>query len=149
MDGSHGEHVKIIVLSPDEVGSWWLSPLKTILLTGFGFLFLVFGAIGILIPVWPTTPFVLLAVACFSSAPRIRARIMTIPFFREHVENYESRKGLTKKTFIISMVWLWGMLVLSAALIRSIRSLLLLTVVGIAVTIHLVWMAKAKEKGAS
>ncbi len=123
--------------------------MKTTLLTGLGFIFLVFGAIGILVPVWPTTPFVLAAVGCFSSAPRIRARIISIPFFREHVENYEHRRGLTRKTFIISMVWLWGMLILSAALIRSLWSLLLLAVVGITVTIHLVWMAKAKEEGRS
>lgn len=123
--------------------------MKTTLLTGVGFIFLVFGAIGILVPVWPTTPFVLAAVDCFSSAPRIRARIISIPFFREHVENYEHRRGLTRKTFIISMVWLWGMLILSAALIRSLWSLLLLAVVGITVTIHLVWMAKAKEEGRS
>ncbi|NLW88847.1 MAG: DUF454 domain-containing protein [Clostridiaceae bacterium] len=120
--------------------------MKTILLTVLGFLFLVFGAIGILIPVWSTTPFVLAAVACLSSAPRIRARIVAIPFFREHIENYEHRRGLTRKTFIISMAWLWGMLILSGALIRSMWSLLLLSVIGITVTIHLLWMAKARKE---
>ncbi len=120
--------------------------MKTILMTGIGFLLLLFGAIGILVPVWPTTPFVLAAVGCFSSAPRIRARIVAIPFFREHIENYEHRKGLTGKTLIISMAWLWGMLILSAVLIRSMWSLLLLSVIGIAVTIHLVWTAKAKKE---
>ncbi|NLM74860.1 MAG: DUF454 domain-containing protein, partial [Clostridiaceae bacterium] len=56
--------------------------LKTFLLTGLGFFFLGLGVIGLLLPVWPTTPFVLLSVACFSSAPRIKARIMKVSFFR-------------------------------------------------------------------
>ena len=60
--------------------------LKTIMLTGLGLIFLGLGAIGLLLPVWPTTPFVLASVACFSSAPRIKARIMKISFFKEHIE---------------------------------------------------------------
>lgn len=75
---------------------------KIMLLTGLGFVFLGLGAIGVFLPVWPTTPFVLLSVACFSSSPRIKAWILRNKFFREHVENYENRTGLRKKT-----VWLY------------------------------------------
>jgi uncharacterized membrane protein YbaN (DUF454 family) len=120
--------------------------LKTILLTILGFIFLGLGAIGLLLPVWPTTPFVLLSIACFSSAPRIKARIMKIPLFREHIENYEHRTGLSRKTVFCSLIWLWGMLLLSMALIRTIWVILLLLVVGIAVTSHILWMARASNR---
>lgn len=120
--------------------------LKTIVLTGLGLFFLVLGAIGLFIPVWPTTPFVLLAVACCSSVPQIRTRIMSIPFFREHIENYERRRGLTKKTLWFSLGWLWGMLLLSMLLIRSGLVSLLLSLIGLAVTLHLLWMAKGRNK---
>ncbi len=120
--------------------------MKTILLTGFGFFFLGVGAVGLLLPVWPTTPFVLVSVACFSSAPRIKARIMKISFFREYIENYEYRKGLSQKTLWLSMTWLWGMLLLSILMIRTAWSSILLPLVGLAVTFHLVWMAKGRKK---
>ncbi|NLB80594.1 MAG: DUF454 domain-containing protein, partial [Clostridiaceae bacterium] len=130
----------IIVISPinknkrgDELH------LKTILLTAIGFVFLGLGAIGILLPVWPTTPFVLVSVACFSSAPRIKARIVKITFFREHIENYEHRTGLSRKTVSHSMIWLWGMLLLSMAIIRTFWIIILLLVVGVAVTTHILW----------
>ncbi|NLF34909.1 MAG: DUF454 domain-containing protein [Clostridiales bacterium] len=119
--------------------------LKTIFLTGLGFLFLGFGAVGVLLPVWPTTPFVLLSVACFSSAPRIKARIMKLSFFREHIENYEHRQGLSHKTIGISLGWLWGMLLLSMALTRTAWVSLLLFLVGLAVTCHILWMAKGRR----
>jgi len=121
--------------------------LKTILLTGFGFFFLVLGAAGLIIPVWPTTPFVLLAAACFSSAPRIKARIMSIPFFREHIVNYGQRTGLSRKTVLISLVWLWGMLLLSMALTHKARTLCILPIIGLTVTCHILLMAKGRNKG--
>lgn len=116
-------------------------PIKIILLTILGFIFLTLGAIGIFLPVWPTTPFVLLSVACFSSAPRIRAKIMKISFFKEHVENYEKRIGLRKKTVLISLLWLWSMLLISIFIVKNIRITFLLLLIGIAVTIHILLMA--------
>ncbi len=118
--------------------------IKVVLLTVLGFLFLGLGAIGLLFPVWPTTPFVLVAAACFSGTPYLRKKIMQIGFFREHIENYENRNGLSQKTITISLVYLWGMLLLSALLVRKLWLVLLLAVVGIAVTAHLLYMAKGK-----
>ncbi len=118
---------------------------KTVVLTCFGFIFLGLGAIGVLLPVWPTTPFVLVSVACFSSSPRIKARILKISFFKEHIENYEHRTGLSKKTFWISIVWLWGMLLLSMLLVDNLWITLLLLFIGIAVTSHILCMSKGRE----
>lgn len=118
--------------------------IKTILLTGLGFIFLGLGAIGLLLPVWPTTPFVLVSVACFSSTPHIKSKIMKISFFREHIENYEHRTGLSKKTLWISMVWLWSMLIISMIVMQTIWISLLLSFIGITVTIHILCIARAK-----
>lgn len=126
-------------------------PIKILLLTALGFIFLGLGAIGLFLPVWPTTPFVLLSVACFSSAPRIKARIMKISFFREHVENYENRTGLKKKTVGISLIWLWGMMGISMILVKNPWFTFLLSMIGVAVTAHILFMARSRdreEKGA-
>lgn len=56
--------------------------MKTILLTVIGFLLLGVGAIGVVLPVLPTTPFVLLAVGCFSAVPGVQVQIMRVSFFR-------------------------------------------------------------------
>ena len=120
--------------------------IKIILLTALGFIFLGLGIIGLFLPVWPTTPFVLVSVACFSSTPKIKARIIKLPLFREHIENYEHRTGLSRKTVCYSMIWLWGMLILSMAIIRTFWIITLLLIVGVAVTIHILWMAKASSR---
>lgn len=120
--------------------------LKTILLTALGFVFLGLGAIGILLPVWPTTPFVLVSVACFSSAPGIKAQILKIPIFREHIENYERRTGLPKKTVRTSLIWLWGTLLISMVLIREVWIIAFLILVGVLVTLHILSIAKPKNQ---
>ena len=117
------------------------------MLASVGFIFLGLGAIGLLLPVWPTTPFVLVSVACFSSTPRIKSRIMEITFFKEHIENYEHRTGLSKKTFWVSMCWLWGMLILSMHLTHNTLNIVLLFIVGISVTFHILWMSKGRKGG--
>lgn len=118
--------------------------LKTIVLIGSGFLFLSLGAIGLFFPIWPTTPFILVSAACFSSSPRIKARVMKITFFREHIENYEKREGLSRKTVLISLSWLWSMLILSMLLVQLLWLACLLSIIGIAVSLHIIFMAKAK-----
>ncbi|HZK38678.1 MAG TPA: YbaN family protein [Clostridia bacterium] len=120
--------------------------LKIILLTGLGFIFLGLGAMGLLLPVWPTTPFVLLSVACFSSAPHIKARIMKNSFFKEHIENYEHRTGLSKKTVWISLVWLWSMLIVSMMLTQSTWVSVLLLLIGSGVTSHILWIARTRGR---
>ncbi len=120
--------------------------LKNALLTGAGILLLAFGAVGLFLPIWPTTPFVLLSAACLSGSPALRAKIMRIGFFQEHFENYKSRRGLSKKTVVISLGYLWGMLALSMAFASN--AWLLLCGVGAVVTIHILCMARRKEKTA-
>ncbi|NMA80035.1 MAG: DUF454 domain-containing protein [Clostridiales bacterium] len=120
---------------------------KKCLMPSIGFVFLGLGAIGVILPIWPTTPFVLVSVACFSSSPRIKAKIMKIPFFREHIENYNNRNGLSSKTLLISLIWLWGMLIISMSIIRELWAFILLSIVGSAVTTHILFVARPKDKG--
>lgn len=69
---------------------------------------------------------------------------MKIGFFREHIENYERRTGLSKRTVGISLGYLWGMMILSIALIQTLWIRLLLLAIGAAVTVHILWMARSK-----
>lgn len=120
--------------------------LKRTLLLAAGFVMLAFGTIGLFLPVWPTTPFVLVAAACFAHNPRIYARMLKIPLFREYIESYREGKGLSKRTVTKSLTLLWGMLALSAFLLKSIWAAVGLAAVGAAVTAHILSIAKPKKE---
>lgn len=119
--------------------------IKVLLLTAVGFLSLALGAIGLLLPVWPTTPFVLVAAGCFSGTPRLRAKLLRISFFREYIESYQAKTGLSRRTVTVSLSFLWGMLILSALLVQAAWLRLLLAGVGAAVTAHILWIAGARR----
>ena len=119
--------------------------IKTVILITFGYIFLGLGAVGLFLPLLPTTPFVLLSAACFSASPKLKAKIMKIPFFKEYIENYQNKTGLRRKTVWISMIGLWGMLILSAVLMKKVWVCVLLFCVGAAVTWHILWIAKRRN----
>ena len=110
----------------------------------FGFVLLVCGGVGVLVPLWPTTPFVLLAVWCFSATPWVQRKILAIGFFREHYDNYTTGKGLDRKTVVESLIFLWSMLGLSGFFSQEPRVILLLCIVGVSVTGHILWVAHGK-----
>jgi uncharacterized membrane protein YbaN (DUF454 family) len=119
--------------------------IKSILLAVAGVLLLLLGAIGLFLPVWPTTPFVLAAAGCLSATPRLKAVVLRMPIFREYIENYRTRSGLPRKTVVVSLSSLWGMLALSAALSQRLWLSLLLAAVGAAVTAHILTIAKSRK----
>ncbi len=118
--------------------------IKGVLLAGAGVILLLLGLIGLLLPVWPTTPFVLAAFGCLAGAPRLRALILRVPLFREYVENYRARRGLKRGTVISSLSFLWGMLAVSVTLTKKLWLALLLFGIGAAVTVHILMIAKPK-----
>lgn len=121
------------------------SRLRLLFLTAAGILLLAIGAVGIVVPIWPTTPFVLCAVGCFSGNPALRARILKIKFVREYYENYQTRGGLSKPTVIKGLAFLWVTLTISFFFAGLLWLKLLLFFVGAAVTLHILIMARAKK----
>ena len=120
--------------------------IKNVLLCGVGFLMLALGAIGLFLPVWPTTPFILVASGCFVSTPALYARIIKIPFVSEYIRNYRDRKGISGRTVAVSLIFLWGMLAVSALHVGKPWIICLLALIGIAVTVHIVWIAKPGKR---
>ena len=62
-----------------------------------GFLFLALGAIGIFLPVWPTTIFWIVAALCFArSSPAMRDWIYARPKFGPPIQQFIERGTLSR-----------------------------------------------------
>ena len=68
--------------------------MKRIVFASLGYTFLGLGVIGIVIPVFPTTPFVILSAGCFTQgSPKLHNWLRNSKFFGEYIENYQNKKG--------------------------------------------------------
>lgn len=120
--------------------------MRASLLTALGLLCLGIGAVGALIPVLPTTPFVLLAAGCFGgSSPRLYGWLAQTRSFGPFLENYKSGGGVPRRVKVRSLAFLWGMLLLSVLLTRSVHLALFLALVGMAVTAHILLIKTSKS----
>jgi len=108
---------------------------KRALLLTAGFLALGLGLIGIVIPILPTTPFILLAAICFArSSPRFHAWLLGNRVFGRHLEDYLSGRGVSPWVKAGTLTLLWVVTGMSMAFFVTVlwgRILLGIVIVGV------------------
>lgn len=78
-----------------------------VLLIVAGTFFVGLGGLGIFLPLLPTTPFLLLAAACYArSSESLYARLLDNRWFGRHIKNWREGKGIPRKSkaFSISLL---------------------------------------------
>lgn len=105
-----------------------------------GSITLVLGAIGIVLPVLPTTPFLLISLACYlRSSERMTHWMLTNKYFGKYIKNYQEGKGIPLKTKIYAISLLWITILYSAFFIVPIWVVqIILFTIATLVTLHLV-----------
>jgi len=100
------------------------------LLVSAGILSVGLAAVGILLPLLPTTPFLLLAAACFvRSSDRLYRWLTTHRVFGPYIRNYREHRAITRQAKILTLLLLWATIGYSYfAVVRSpaVRVVLLL-----------------------
>ncbi len=103
-----------------------------------GVLAVLLGIIGIFLPLLPTTPFLLLAAACFArSNEHMHQWLLSHGVFGEYLRNYEAGRGIPARAKALALVMMWSSL--AYAMWRYDHGLLrvLLAAVGTGVSIYL------------
>ncbi len=76
-----------------------------------GILSIGLAVFGIFIPVLPTTPFLLLAAACFvRSSPRLYTWLLRHKWFGAYIRHYREERAITVQAKIVTLLLLWGMI---------------------------------------
>ena len=69
--------------------------MQRIILIIIGWLAVVLGTLGVVLPVLPTTPFILLAAWCFArSSPRFHAWLLYRSWFGSYIRHWQDHRAL-------------------------------------------------------
>ena len=130
------------------MGKAYNSKVKKIVLISLGSLFVGLGVLGIFLPVLPTTPFLLLAAACYSrSSARFYHWLLNNKLFGKYIRNYREGKGIPVKTQILAISILW--ITILATVIFAVQNLvirILLIGIAVGVTIHIIHRGRGKNE---
>jgi hypothetical protein len=112
-----------------------------------GTIFLGVGIIGIFLPILPTTPFLLLAAACYArSSQRFYNWLMNNKWFGNYIKNYHEGRGLPLKFKIFTMTLLWITILTSIYfVINNFWIEIILIIIAIGVTIHILTIKSYKH----
>lgn len=121
-----------------------------LLLTIIGMLAIVLGVIGIFLPLLPTTPFLLLAAACFArSSKPMHDWLMGHRLFGKFLRNYEEGRGIPARAKAAALVMMWSSLAFAVWRYETLWLRVLLVVVGIGVSIYLLRLPTCVKAGAN
>ena len=113
---------------------------RALLITA-GTICLALGAVGIFLPILPTTPFLLLAAACYlRSSERMHKWLLGNRWFGEYIKNYQAGRGIPLKTKIIALSILWLAIIYSTFFVVDEILIVQIVLLAIAagVSIHLI-----------
>ena len=112
-----------------------------------GTFFLSLGIVGTAVPLLPTTPFLLLAAACYlRGSARMYRWMMTNKYFGQYLKDYRAGRGMPLKVKVGTVSLLWAVITFSAIFTTSITIVRIgLFVVAMGVTIHIFTLKTKKE----
>jgi uncharacterized membrane protein YbaN (DUF454 family) len=122
---------------------------KKALLVSAGTICLSLGVIGIVLPILPTTPFLLLAAACYlRSSERLHKWLLNNRWCGEYIKNYQQGKGVPLKTKIAALTILWVAIMYSTFFIvhEILIAQIVLLVVAVGVSVHLIRIPTFKRQ---
>ncbi|CAG9170364.1 YbaN family protein [Cupriavidus pampae] len=127
---------------PQEPGSHsrYSRPVRALWVT-LGVISLVLGIIGIFLPLLPTTPFVLLAAACFArGSARFHTWLVSHPRFGPTILDWQKHRAIPWRAKVFALSTMWVSMGTTAWFLRA-RPYASLTLIGIALAVS-IWMLR-------
>ncbi|CUS85673.1 hypothetical protein JGI3_01926 [Candidatus Kryptobacter tengchongensis] len=123
-----------------------MSELYRFALIGLGFIFVGLGILGAFLPVLPTTPFLLLAAACFArSSKKFYNWLLNHKVFGSYIKNYREQRAITLRGKIISLSVMWLVMGYTAFFaVSNILVSIIIILIGLGVTKHILSLKTIK-----
>lgn len=112
--------------------------IKKYLFIFLGSISLGLGSIGIILPLLPTTPFLLLAAYFYlRSSKKLYVWLLNHRIFGIYIYSYINFHAIDLKTKISALSLLWLSLTISIILVNKLLITLILLIIGLSVSLHI------------
>ena len=117
------------------------SPMKRLLYVIAGHVLVVIGVLGVILPVLPGTPFLLLASACYlRGSPRLHAWLHRNRFLGPYLRAFQEGRGLPARVKGVAIALMWIGISVTIVMFAGVLLALGLVAIAIGVTIYLLRM---------
>jgi hypothetical protein len=122
--------------------------LRRVLYFAAGCLAVAIGALGVILPVLPTTPFLLLAAFCFArSSRRAHEWLLNNRVFGRFLRDYLEGNPVSAWVRAGALVFMWATIAVSVAFfVPVLWGKILLLVTGVAVSVHVIMLGRRKVR---
>lgn len=97
-----------------------MNKLKRIIYVLLGILAFILGAIGVILPVLPTTPFLLLASFCFvKGSDRFNKWFIETKIYKKHLETFVKERAMTLRKKIVLIVFADTMMIMAMLAVKN------------------------------
>lgn len=119
------------------------------LLNVIGSIAVILAILGVFLPLLPTTPFLLLASACYvRGSERMHRWLLHNRFFGEYLRNIEHKRGMPLRGKVITLIVLWVSMSYSIYIVKALFVKVVLIAIAAGVTIMILRM-KTLERAAA
>ena len=119
---------------------------KKALLVAAGSLCIVLAVLGVFLPLLPTTPFLLLASACYvRSSERLHGWLMGNRLLGGYIRNFKERRGIPLRAKFVTVALLWLPLLYSVYRLDILWLELLLVLMGLTWSVLILRMKSLRE----
>jgi uncharacterized membrane protein YbaN (DUF454 family) len=123
-----------------------LNSAKKAILVAAGSLCLVLAVLGVFLPLLPTTPFLLLASACYvRSSERLHGWLMGNRMLGPYIRNFRERRGVPLRARVTTVMLLWLPLLYSVYRLDILWLELLLLLMGVIWSVLILRMKSPKD----
>jgi uncharacterized protein len=118
------------------------------LLNVAGTLFLALGIAGIVLPLVPATPFLLLSAACYlRGSERLHALLVTHPILGAYIRAFRDHRAMPRRAKVYTIALLWVSMTASILVVDYLWLRILLATIAVGVTVVILRIRTLEEVG--
>lgn len=119
--------------------------MKVVLLV-IGSIAMLLGAIGVVVPILPTTPFLIVAALCFAkSSKRLYNFCLQSKLFGPYLNHWYNHTGISKKEKRSMYIYVWITMLIAIYIVKDPQIKTVLGVILFAICLHIYCLKKRVE----